>query len=110
VLAAVQTGGTHAAPQEETLLAAVVTMALFAVQGAHAGPARIAGPLGIAFALALGLWALAPVVLWGAVHPGGEGSDLVPLVFALCALTAVAGLAVARDRRAERRRRPTAAG
>lgn len=174
-LSAYQTDGTLAALQEETLLAAVVTMAIFAVRGAHAGPARIAGSLGIAFVLALGLWVngvfgdvagpygrellrvfgalqawavsnnhhvlvvgaflaavggavayrsvvwpvalavvtlatLAPVVLWGAVHPGAEGSDLVPLVFALCALTVVAGLAVARDRRTARRGRPTAAG
>jgi hypothetical protein len=175
VLAAFQTGGTRSALQEETLLAAVVTMAIFAVRGAHTGPVRVAGPLGIAVTLVLGLWVngvfgdvagpygrellrafgalqawavsdnhhvlvigaflvvvggavayrsvvwpvalavvtlatLAPVVLWGAVHPGAEGSDLAPLVFALCALTAVAGLAVARDRRAGRRERPTAAG
>ena len=175
VLAAVQTGGTQAALQEETLLAAVVTMAIFGVRGVHAGAARIAGSLGTALVLVLGLWVngvfgdvagpygrelfrvfgalqawavsddhhvlvvgaflvvvggavayrsvvwpvalavvtlatLAPVVVWGAVHPGAAGSDLAPLVFALGALAAVAGLAVARDRRAGRRERPASAG
>lgn len=174
-LSVYQTEGTLSALQEETLLAAVVTMAIFAVRGAHAGPARIAGPVGIVVTLVLGVWVngvfgdvvgpygrpvirvfealqawgvskdhhvlvagaflvavggavayrsvvwpvalavvtvatLAPVVAWGAVHPALAGSDQVPLVLAVCALMAVAGLAVARNRRAGRRERPASAG
>lgn len=175
VLSAYRTDGTVSALQEETLLAAVVTMAVFAVRGAHAGPARITGSAGTVAMLVLGAWvngvfgdvagpyarpifkvvgslqawevarshdvlvagaflvavggaaayrsvvwpvalavvtvaALAPVMAWGAVHPGLVGFDLVPLVLASCVLTAIAGAAVARDRWAGRRGRPVSAG
>jgi hypothetical protein len=175
VLSAYRTGGTVSALQEETLLAAVVTMAIFAVRGAHAVPARITGSAGIVAMLALGAWvngvfgdvagpyarplfkvvgslqawevsgshdalvagaflvavggaaayrsvvwpvalavvtvaALAPVVAWGAVHPGLPGADQLPLVLLSCVLLAVAGAAVARARRAGRGERPASAG
>lgn len=50
------TDGAVSALQEETVLAAVVTVAIFAVRGAHAGPVRIAGPAGIAVTLVLAAW------------------------------------------------------
>lgn len=54
VLSVGLTSGTRAALEEETLLAAVVTAALLAVRGVHAGPARAAGAAGMAVALGMG--------------------------------------------------------
>lgn len=56
VLSLFQTHGTETALQQETLLAAVVTVAMFAVRGAHARSARVPGLVGLAVTIGLAAW------------------------------------------------------